>query len=130
MTHKRLLYTVLLLFPSLVVSVLFLTPYSLLPIPSYALDIGSVYPLTGFTLGQYVTSIVTFAVVLAGLIAFLLFIGGGVMMIAGAGNPQRQERGKAAIAAGVIGLALVVTAYWIVQIVEVLTGLNLLNPSL
>lgn len=138
MNYKRLLYTVLLLLPSLIVSLLFLTPYSRLilsgvkglPTPSYALDIGSVYPLTKFTLGQYVSPIVAFAVVLAGVIAFLLMIGGGVMIIAGAGNPQQQERGKAAITYGVVGLAIVVSAYWIVQIVQALTGLNLLNPSL
>lgn len=130
MTHKRSLHTALLLLPSLIVYLLFLTPYSLLPTPSYALDIGSVYPLTKFSLGQYVTSLLAASIAGAGVIALLLFIGGGVTIIAGAGNPQRQERGKSAITAGVIGLVLVITAYWIVQIVEVLTGLKLLNPNL
>lgn len=116
--------------PPLLIPLLLILYSSFIPRSVHALDIGAVYPLTKFSLGQYLTPLVAFSVVLAGLIAFLLFIGGGVMMIAGAGNPQRQERGKAAITAGVIGLALVVTAYWIVQIVQVLTGLNLLNPSL
>jgi len=111
---------------------LFAIGYALSASPAYAaLDIGSTYPLaTDRTLGDYITPLVSFAVVGAGVIAFLLFLGGGIAMIAGAGNPQQQEKGKAALTAGVIGLALVVSAYWIVQIVQVLTGINLLNPSL
>ena len=96
-----------------------------------AFNIGDVYPLAaGRTLGDYITPLVSFAVVGAGFISFLLFLGGGITIIAGAGNPQQQEKGRAALTAGVIGLALVVSAYWIVQIIEVLTGLNLLNPGL
>ena len=114
-----------------IVEGLFAIGYLLSASPARALDIGKTYPLaTDRTLGDYITPLVSFAVVGAGLIAFLLFLGGGIAMIAGAGNPQQQEKGKSALTAGVIGLALVVSAYWIVQIIEVLTGLNLLNPSL
>jgi hypothetical protein len=110
---------------------LFAIGYLLSASPARALDIGKTYSLaTDRTLGDYITPLVSFAVVGAGLIAFLLFLGGGIAMIAGAGNPQQQEKGKSALTAGVIGLALVVSAFWIVQIIEVLTGLNLLNPSL
>jgi len=115
-----------------IVEGLFAIGYVFSASPAYAdINIGDVYPLaTGRTLGDYITPLVRFAVVGAGVIAFLLFLGGGIAMIAGAGNPQQQEKGQAALTAGVIGLALVVTAYWIVQIVQVLTGVNLLNPSL
>jgi hypothetical protein len=119
--------------PTPILHLLFAIGYLLSASPAHAapFNIGDVYPLaSGRTLGDYITPLVSFAVVGAGLIAFLLFLGGGIAMIAGAGNPQQQEKGRAALTAGVIGLALVVTAYWIVQIIEVLTGLNLLNPGL
>jgi len=118
--------------PLPILYLLFAIGYLLSAFPAHAaFNIGDVYPLaSGRTLGDYITPLVSFAVVGAGLIAFLLFLGGGIAMIAGSGNPQQQEKGRSALTAGVIGLALVVTAYWIVQIVQVLTGLNLLNPSL
>ncbi len=106
----------------------------LLLTPIYALDIGSAYPFAmaigNRTLGEYITPIITFSILAAGVIAFLIFLVGGVTVIAGAGNPKQTESGKNAITAGVIGFVLVVTAYWIIQIIEVITGLNLLEPGI
>ncbi|OGY19047.1 MAG: hypothetical protein A2900_00875 [Candidatus Chisholmbacteria bacterium RIFCSPLOWO2_01_FULL_50_28] len=110
---------------------LFAIRYTLSPSPAHALNIGSVYPLAGSrTLGDYITPLLRFSIVAAGVISFLIFLAGGVAMISNAGNPKQVEGGKNAITAGIAGLVLVVTAYWIVQIVEVLTGLDLLNPGL
>ena len=129
--QKRLLHALLLPLPSLILSFLLLTPYSLLLTPAYALDIKSAYPLAqGRTLGNYITPLLKASLIGAALIAFLIFLGGGVAVIASAGNPKQTEGGKNAITAGVIGLVLVVSAYWIVQIVEILTGLDLLNPGI
>lgn len=105
--------------------------FNLAPNSAYALDIDTtIYPFAGSELGEYISPLLRASIILAGVIAFLLFVGGGITMIASAGNPQQQGKGREAITAGVIGLILVVSAYWIVQIIEVLTGLNLLNPSI
>jgi hypothetical protein len=105
---------------------------SLSPPAFAAIDIRDYYPLAqkGYTLGDYASSLVKASIIGAGLIAFLLFLGGGLTMITSAGNPQDQQKGKNAVTAGVMGLVLVVAAYWIVQIIEVITGVNILNPSL
>lgn len=98
----------------------------------YAIDIRNVYPLAqdSRTLGFYLSPLVSTAVLGAGLVALLLVIGGGLAMIIGAGNPQSQEKGRNAVSAGVLGFILVVSAYWIVQILEILFGVDLLNPGI
>lgn len=52
------------------------------------------------------------------------------MMISSAGNPQKKQQASSALTASVVGLVLVFSAYWIVQLLEVLTGLSFLDPGL
>ncbi|MGD8744554.1 MAG: hypothetical protein PVJ52_03105 [Candidatus Woesebacteria bacterium] len=77
-----------------------------------------------------VSIILSNAVVFAGIILFLLLIFGGISIIIGAGrsNPENVEKGKNAITAALLGFAIVFVAYWIIQIVEVITGLRIINP--
>lgn len=82
------------------------------------------------TLGQYVSALLKASILGAAVIAFLLFLGGGMTMISSSGDPQRQQQGKTAITAGVLGLVLVVSAFWIIELIEILTGLELTNPPL
>jgi len=80
-------------------------------------------------LGQLVSIISSNAIVLAGLVLVILFIGGGFMMISGAGkdNPEQAAKGKQAVSAAVVGFLIVFAAYWIVQLIGKITGINLLG---
>ncbi len=96
-------------------------------------DIATAYPLAfggTRTLGDYISPLLTTAMVGAGLISFLLIIGAGIAMISSAGNPQQNEKGKNAATAGVMGLGLVFGAFWIIRIIEVLTGIAILTSGL
>jgi hypothetical protein len=86
-------------------------------------------PAEHFTsLGSLVSVIVPNAFVLAGIIAFLLLILGGFGIIAGAGSgdTKKMEQGKHAITGAAIGLIVIVGSFWIVQIIQSLTGVALL----
>lgn len=96
---------------------------------SKSYDISN-FLLAGRTLGEYVSPLLNAAIVGAGVIAFILVLAGGLGMITSAGNTQQQEKGKNAATAGVMGLVLVISAYWIIRIIEVITSLNILNPGL
>jgi hypothetical protein len=104
-----------------------------LPIPLSAVNLSTTY---GFAFGNtrsltnYISPFLRTAIVGAGIISFLMIVGAGISIIAGAGDKQAQEKGKGAITAGVIGLALVFGAYWIIQIIQVLTGIDILSPGL
>jgi hypothetical protein len=82
------------------------------------------------TVGRLINIILFNALTISGIIAlFFLVIGGfGVIMSAG-GDPKKLESGQKTITGAIIGLVLVVAAYWIVQLIEYITGLPLLRAS-
>ena len=98
-------------------------------------DIGSTFnsPI-GQTVGlaDLVSIIVSNAIIIAGVIMIFLLIFGGISIIMGTGqdNPEAAARGKQAATTAVIGFIIIFAAYWIVQIIEFMTGLEILSPSL
>ncbi|HUD19197.1 MAG TPA: hypothetical protein VMR81_02035 [Patescibacteria group bacterium] len=93
-------------------------------------DLQSSFPsITHFTdIGSLVTVVAKNAFVIAGVIMFalLVFGGFGMIMAGGSGDTKKLEEGKKAITGAVIGLIIIVGSFWIIQIVEKLTGLILL----
>jgi hypothetical protein len=96
----------------------------------FAVDIKEVFtPAKNFdTIGSLVSVIVQNAFVLAGIIAFVLLIFGGLgfIMSAGSGDAKQMEQGKKAITGTVVGLIIVVASFWLIQVIEKLTGMTLL----
>lgn len=79
--------------------------------------------------GKLVSLVVQSAIVIAGLILLFLLIFGGISMIAGAGsnNPEQAAKGKQAVTSAVVGFIVVLAGYWIVQLIEILTGIQILQ---
>lgn len=78
--------------------------------------------------GMVVTAIVKNAFVLAGIISFILLIFGGFNVIVAAGDAKKAQQGKTAITGAITGLLLVLGSFWIIQIIEVITGKQILSP--
>ena len=94
-----------------------------------AVNIGGAFnsPIKDVTqIGGLVSTIVSVALTLSGVIVLIFFILGGIGMIAGAGgdNPERMQKGKQTISAAAIGFVIVFAAYWIVQLIEFITGIK------
>jgi hypothetical protein len=70
--------------------------------------------------------------IIAGILLFLLLFFGGFMVIAGAGggNPEQTARGGKAVGAALIGFLIIFLSYWIIKIVEIVTGLKILEPGI
>ena len=83
---------------------------------------------TGKTIGDLVSVGLGIAFVVAGIVLLVSFIIAGIGLISGAGqeNPEKLEKGKQALTSTVIGFVVVFTAYWIVKLIEQVTGLELL----
>lgn len=77
----------------------------------------------------YVSAIVTGAISVSGIVLLFILIGGGIGMISGAGksDPQAVQKGKQAATSALIGFVVVFTAYWIVKLIEMITGLSLIS---
>ena len=77
--------------------------------------------------GDFLSSLLPNIIVIAGLIFFLLILFSGFSLIVGAGkqkNPQDAARAHSALTYGVAGFLLVVTAYFILQIVGAVLGID------
>jgi len=85
---------------------------------------GSISPL--------ISSIIRNSIVLASIILLALLIFGGITFIINAGNgdSKKAEQGKSAITNAIIGFIIVLFAFIIIQIIQVITGLNILNSNL
>ena len=90
--------------------------------------VSDVFP----TVGKLIFVILQNSLTLVGVILLVLLISGGLMFIIGAGSndSKKSAQAKTMITDALIGFAVVLMAYFIIQIVETLTGINILNPNL
>lgn len=100
-----------------------------------AVDIGSKFGSPfgqSKGIGDLVSAIVSNTLVVAGIILVFFFVIGGISMIAGAGqdNPEKAAKGKQAATSALLGFIIIFAAYWIIRIIESVTGLNILNPGI
>lgn len=82
--------------------------------------------LTG--IGDLVSLIIKIIFLVSGIGLLVFFILGGIGMIAGAGegNPEKMEKSKKSITSALIGFIVVFVSYWIVQLIELWTGITIL----
>lgn len=75
----------------------------------------------------FISQILPNIFVFAGLILLGLLIMGGIRLISSAGNPEAQQKSKGMVTQAVIGFIIIFTAFWIIQIIQVITGVPILN---
>ena len=92
--------------------------------------IGTTYGNNG--IGVLVSVILKNSLIIASIIFLALLIFGGISFIMNAGNgdAKKAQQGKSAITNALIGFGIVLFAYSIIRIIEVITGLTILNSNL
>lgn len=84
-------------------------------------------------IGQTISLFLPNIIGLAAIIMFFLMIGAGFSMITNAGNEasaQDKAKAKAAFTYSLVGFLLVVSSYFILQIVGYILGLDFIAPTL
>lgn len=94
----------------------------------HAIELSALSPSSITTFGGFVRVIVSNVFVIAGVVSLFAMVLAGFQIISSAGNPKQAEKGKAALTGAVMGLILVFASFWIVQLIEVLTGIQILTP--
>lgn len=91
--------------------------------------IGSKYGTGG--IGTLISIILKYSLMVASIILLALLLFGGLTFIinAGQGDPKKAGKGKSAITSALIGFAIVLLSYSIIKIIEVITGLQILNSN-
>ena len=84
---------------------------------------SSTYP----NIAALINAVLPNVYVVAGLIIFFMIVGGGFMIIANAGDADKAKEGSKIITSAIIGLLVIFASYWIIQIVQVVTGLKILG---
>lgn len=84
------------------------------------------------SLGAMISILLKNAYVIAGVLLFVLLIFGGfsIIMAAGSGDAKKTAQGQKAVTSALIGFLIIFASYWIIQIVEVVTGVAILYPVL
>jgi len=106
-----------------------------------AVDIGEQFKLKGNTgigdpssgyqsIGEFISVILPNVYIIASLILFILLIGGGFAIITSGDNPQQKGKGAKTVTSAVIGFIVIFTSYWIIKLIEFLTGINIFAPEL
>lgn len=100
-----------------------------------AVDLGEAYLLDGTTPvadrfsspAQLINILLPNVFTIAALILFFYIIGAGFKMVMNPDNKKSTEEGKKAITYGIGGFILLFASYWIVQIIQYITGVTILG---
>jgi uncharacterized membrane protein len=78
-------------------------------------------------LGSLISALLPYLFVIAGLILFFVIIGAGFTMFASAGNPDKTKKAQQQLTSGLVGFFIIFAAYWIIQLLELIFGFNILG---
>ena len=92
-------------------------------LPGYA---GTGFKFSGKSIGDIVSALLPYIYVLAGLGLLVMLIAGGIGLMTGGGDPGKIKVGYGKIVNAVIGFLIVFISYFVVQLVEVILGVNIL----
>ncbi len=84
------------------------------------------------SIGELISAILPNIYVIAGVILFFLMVGGGLMIVVSAGqdNPEGAAKGKKAVTSALIGFLIIFASYWIMQIIQTVTGIKFFESGL
>jgi Zn-dependent protease with chaperone function len=82
-------------------------------------------------ISSLVSSFLQNAFTVSTIILLFLLVFGGITFIAGAGSgdEKKTSQAKSALTSALIGFAVVFSAYFIVQIIQVITGVQILDNT-
>lgn len=77
--------------------------------------------------GTLINNILPNVYIAGGVIIFFMILLGGFTIISNAGNKDKVAEGSKTITSAIIGLLVLFGSYWIIQIIQTVTGISILN---
>lgn len=93
--------------------------------PDFELNDGTGIIKSNFTLGQALSGILPYLLAIAGIILFLMTLGAGFTLITSGGDQNKTTQGKKMLTSAIIGFVIIFFAFWLMQILQIMTGLKL-----
>lgn len=88
--------------------------------------VASQYPDAGSLLNNIIPNVY----VAAGVVIFFMILFGGYSILSGGSDSHKLDEGKKVITSAIIGLIVLFASYWIIQLIQVITGVPILNSGL
>jgi hypothetical protein len=104
-------------------------------IPSYPSEVftasgGGVLKSSGsLTVGGIFSELLKYILPLAGIVLLFMLIMGGIGLMTAAGDPKKIEASQGRITMALVGFLIIFISYFIVQLVEVMLGVDLLGSG-
>lgn len=98
----------------------------------FAVDLGKEYGVADKfpDFGSLLSTVIFNVYIVAGVIFLILLIFGGITFIIGAGgSSEKKQQSAKTITAAITGFIVIFTSYFIIQLIEVITGVQILNPG-
>ncbi|MGD8744555.1 MAG: hypothetical protein PVJ52_03110 [Candidatus Woesebacteria bacterium] len=76
------------------------------------------------TIADIISGLLLYLFPIVGLLLLLYLIYGGYALLTSAGEPKKVAQAKGVITTALIGFAIVFISYWIIQIVQIILGVN------
>lgn len=76
--------------------------------------------------GLIISELLSYALILTGLLLLITLIWGGITLMTAAGDANKMKEGYGKITAGLIGFIIVFVSFFIAQILEVALGVKFL----
>lgn len=96
-------------------------------LPSYA---GTGFKFENKTIGDIIsgtdgkTGLLSYILVVAGLILLLMLISGGIGLMTSAGSPDKSKASYGRISGALIGFLIIFVSYFIAKIIELVLGVS------
>lgn len=78
-------------------------------------------------LGGIISAVLPYIFVFSGLMLFLFLIFGGFQLLASGGNPESVKSGQGKVTGALIGFIIIFVAYWLVEILQIVFGIDILR---
>ena len=88
---------------------------------------GGLLSKSNSNIGEVISGLLPYIFVIAGLTLFILLIMGGFGLLTSAGSPDKVKAAQGKITSAIIGFVIIFIAYWLMRILEIVFGLNLLG---
>jgi len=75
-------------------------------------------------LGAVIGRAIPFVFAIAGIGLLIMIIGVGMKLLTGAGDAKKMEEGRHQLTYAIVGFIIIFSAYWIVQLMGIITGID------
>jgi hypothetical protein len=75
-------------------------------------------------LEKIIGNIIWASVPLAGIVLFLMLVAGGIMYLSSGGNPESLQKAKSTLTYAIIGIVLLLLAWFTLRFIEIFTGVQ------